>query len=88
MYAQVKADGPTKILIFTEDDPKLKENVEEIVDMDVDIYFKGLGISFVDYRPKEVAYISVQGVKLQYSQSNLDQKILFVINNFQVFFNM
>jgi hypothetical protein len=73
-------------LTFSEEDPKLKEVVEEIVDMDVDLYFKGLGISFVDYRPKEVAYISVQGVKIQYSQSNIDQKVLFNINNFQVTF--
>ncbi len=54
--------------------------------MDVDIYLKGLGISFVDYRPKEVAYISIKGVKLQYSTSNIDQKISFILNGFQVTF--
>lgn len=79
----VKADGATKVLVISEEKIQATDT-EEVVEMEVDLSFKGFGISLIDSHPRELAFISISGVKLEYSISNIDQKVDFIIQNFQV----
>lgn len=90
LAVRVVADGPTRVLIVTdaaEKDSAVQVSVNnsgtEDWTSDVTIELpEGIGLSVVD--TEEIAYVSLDGIRCQLSQSDLIQRISFSVDRIQV----
>eukprot|EP01117_Protostelium_nocturnum_P004842 TRINITY_DN1754_c1_g1_i2.p1 TRINITY_DN1754_c1_g1~~TRINITY_DN1754_c1_g1_i2.p1 ORF type:complete len:3345 (-),score=1219.39 TRINITY_DN1754_c1_g1_i2:51-8879(-) len=87
--AFVEADGSSRILHLTQDEKKFKEMTDppaktEETSLVFALFLQGLGLSIIDSRPQELLFISVDRIKLEFTQSNIQQTVKLVISDFQI----
>jgi len=80
-------DGPVKVLkLFRRHDSRPSSDIKdiEIVSQEMLLVLEGIGISIIDQMPQEVMYISFDKINIEYSNSNLDQKLEATIKSVQI----